>query len=192
LGFPAETEEVSKRKSSKQGSSENREDCKPDKEMQDWLASIILQNHLLPSYVTFDSKRHLSMRSKYADMSRLINYCNVIPETKEEHRANVAPSRSLKRLKKASKRRVKKHLSHETFNVGLGPSPKLSTRISKDAARRNRQKDNQMKFRGGKSPPPPKAKSSVNGSSKSKAGRNSESKGMHCFFGGRGGCYKSS
>ena len=155
--------------------------------MQDWMASIILQNHLLPSYVTFDRKRHLSMRSKYADMARLMNFCNVIHEPKEEHsyRANyVAPSRSLKALKKTGKQRVKKSFSHETYNLGLGPTPKLSTRISKDAVKRNRQKDNLLKFHGGKSPPPPKSKSVVTGQSGSKASilRNSESKGMYCFF----------
>ena len=170
-----------------QESLENRRDCKSDKEMQDWLASIILQNHLLPSYVTFDRKRHLSMRSKYADMSRLMNFCNVIHETKEEHlhRTNdVAPSWSLKGLKKTGKQRVKTSFSHETFNLGLGPAPKLSTRISKDAVKRNRQKDNQLKFHGGKSPPPPKSKSLVSGPSGSKASilRNFKSKGMHCFF----------
>ena len=149
--------------------------------MQEWLASIILQNHLLPSYMTFDSKRHLSMRSQYADIIQTMNFNKVLHETQEEHHYNYqAPSGNLKGRKKNGKRRVKKGLSSETFNLGLGPTPKLSTRISKDAVKRNRQKDNQLKFHGGKSPPPPKSKFLVRDSNGPKAGilKNPESKGL--------------
>lgn len=178
--FYTDTREFSKGENSKQESLENIEKCKQDKEMQEWLGSIILQNHLVPSYMTFDNQRHLSMRSKYADMTQIINFCNSIKETKEERQTNSrAPSGNIKGLKKKGKQGIKKNLSHETFNLGLGPTPKLSTRISKDAVKRNKQKDNQLKFHGSRSPPPPKFKPVVNGSNAYKAGvlKNPESKG---------------
>ena len=152
--FYIDAKKLPKEGSSKQESSETVQERKPDKEMQDWVGSIVVQNHLLPSHMTFDNKRHLSMRSKYADAIQTISLSNVIHEAQEEHHPNnISTTKGLNK-----KRKIKKYLSYETYNLGLGPVPKLSTRISKDAVKTNRQKDNTLKFHGRKLPPPPGTK----------------------------------
>lgn len=52
--------------------------------MTEWLTAIATQNALLPSYVTFNNKRHLSMRSKFTKMIQRMNYSNSILESKED------------------------------------------------------------------------------------------------------------
>ena len=145
--------ELSKEGNSKQQNFESVQESKPDREMQEWLGCITVQNHLLPSSMTFDNKRHLSMRSKYADVAQMINLSSIINETEEEH--GQSNFENAKEFKKTEKQFIKKHMSYETHNLGLGPTPKLSTRISKDAVKTNRQKDNTLKYHGSRSPPPP-------------------------------------
>ena len=172
------TAELSKRESSTPESLGNIEDSKPDKEMQEWISSIMTQNQLLPNYLNFDNKRHLSMRSKYADTRQTMRLCNVLHEMHEEHVS--ASSRDIQGLKKSRNQKIKKNLSCETYNLGLGPTPKLSTRISKDAVNRNKQKDSKIKFRGSKSPPPPRSRCLGSEKIMWKAGilKNSHSEGL--------------
>lgn len=151
-----DAKELSKEdRQSKEEHFESVQERKPDREMQEWLSRIAVQNHLLPSCMTFDNKRHLSMRSKYSDVTQTMNLSSVIREAEEEHQSKLE---NAKGLNKNGKQLIKKHLSYETHNLGLGPTPKLSTRISKDAVKTNRQKDNTLKFHGSKSPPPPMTK----------------------------------
>ncbi|XP_028393237.1 uncharacterized protein LOC114517651 [Dendronephthya gigantea] len=153
----------------------------PDREMQEWLDSIIFQNNLLPSFMTFDNKRHLSMRSKYTDARQTMKLRNAIDESHEEHQNNTLPSSGrVKSLKKNAKQKITKILSHETFNLGLGPSPVMSTRISKDAVKRNKGKNNLKGFHGGrKTPAPPKPKSASLNPSIASTPNSSKSKGRY-------------
>lgn len=160
---------------------EDNQRGKPDQEMQNWIASIILQNHLLPSHATFDNKRHLSMRAKYADMTQMIKFfSSVIDETQEENESKHVVAPKIKAMKKVCKHGVKKHSSDQTFNLGLGPTPALSTRISKDAVKRNKQKDNESRLHGSRRPPPPlKLNASRRSSSRSEAhGKSPNAKGL--------------
>ena len=58
--------------------------------MDDWIASILIENALLPSYVTFSSRRHSSMRSKYTEMIQKMNHSTTITERIEERQVEVS------------------------------------------------------------------------------------------------------
>lgn len=121
---------------SSKGEPENATKKDVENDMLRWKSSIALYNHVLPRTMTFDRKRHLSMREKYTKIAQVMNLKGIIYEKKDDkHKAEVPPFQSIiKRLKTVPKKKIKKSRSSEMRSKGLGP---VSTRISDDAVKKN-------------------------------------------------------